>query len=186
MRGGQTSVNPSRIARRYAKALFELSVEEGRFEQTGQELGAIGAAVDSDPELVRALSSPSTTREDRLGMAEALIAALKPGPALANALRLMAERRRLAELSSVARVYRDLTDERSGRLRARVISAKALPDEAAQRIGAALSAATRHEVVLERSVDPALLGGAVAQLGSRVFDGSVKNQIAQLKQQLKA
>jgi F-type H+-transporting ATPase subunit delta len=178
-------VNPSSIARRYAKALFELAVEENRFEETGRELKVLSAALEADPELMAALASP-TSREERLSAAEVLVATLKPGPSLANGLRLLAERRRLPDLCAIERVYRDLADERTGRVRARVVSAVPLAEDAVQRIGAALALATRRNVVVERAVDPSILGGAVAQVGSHVFDGSLKNQIQQLKQQLKA
>ena len=179
-------MNASGIARRYAKALFELSVEDGRFEETGRELQALKGALESDPDLVVALSSPLTTREDRLAVAEALIAALQPSPTLGNTLRLLADRRRLADLAAIARTYREFADDKAGRVRARVTSAAPLSEEAATRIGAALTQATQRTVVVERAVDPALLGGAVAQVGSQVFDGSIRNQLEQLKQQLKA
>jgi F-type H+-transporting ATPase subunit delta len=179
-------VNASGIARRYAKALFELAVEDGGFEQTGRELVALRSAFESDPSLVVALSSPLTTREDRLGVAEALVAAIRPGPTLANTLRLLADRRRLADLPAIERTYRELADEKAGRVRARLVSAAPLSEETAALIGAALAQATQRTVVVERAVDPALLGGAVAQVGSQVFDGSIRNQIEQLKQQLKA
>ncbi|MBI5549622.1 MAG: F0F1 ATP synthase subunit delta [Deltaproteobacteria bacterium] len=179
-------MNPSSIARRYAKALFELAAEDGLLEQTGQELAALRQALEADPQLEVALRSPSTTREERTGVAEALVKGLKPGPTLANMLRLLAERGRLADLPAIERVYRDLADERAGRVRARVVSAVPLSEEMAGQMVAALTGATGKNVVVERAVDPSILGGAVAQVGSQVFDGSIRNQIAQLKQQLKA
>jgi len=184
-RGKVERVNPSSIARRYARALFDLAVEEGRFEETGKELAAIRAGLESDPTLDAALRSPST-REQRQGLAEALIAALKPSVSLANTLRLLADRGRLAELPTIEAVYRTFADEKAGRVRARVTSAVVLTDDAAAKLRVALSAATKREVVLERAVDPAILGGVVAQVGSQLFDGSIKNQLSQLKRQLKA
>lgn len=179
-------MNSSGIARRYAKALFDLAVEEGRFEEIGQELASVSAAFKADPNLIAALRSPSTTREERLAVASALADAVRARPILANTLKLLADRARLAELSDVERVYRELADDRSGRLRAKVVSAIPLSDEAAARLGMALSKATRRNVVVERSVDANILGGVIAQVGSEVFDGSIRNQISQLKQQLKA
>lgn len=184
--GAGDIVNPSGISRRYAKALFELAVEEGRFEETGRELASFVRAFETDPGLAVALASPSTTREDRLAVAEALIAAIKPSTTLANTLRLLADRRRLGDLPSLERTYRELADQKAGRVRAKVTSAVPLTEDAAARIGAALTAATQRTVVIERAVDPTILGGAVAQVGSQVFDGSIRNQIEQLKAQLKA
>jgi F-type H+-transporting ATPase subunit delta len=179
-------VNPSSIARRYARALFELAVEDGQFEAIGRELATIREALESDPDMLAALHSPSTTREERAAVAEALIRALKSGPTLANSLRLLADRRRLTELPAIERVYRDLADDKAGRVRAQVVSAVPLTEDAAGKLVAALSKATRRNVVVERSVNASILGGAVAKVGSQVFDGSIKSQLAQLKEQLKA
>lgn len=179
-------MNASGIARRYAKALFELAVDEGKFEEMGRELAALRSAFESEPSLGLALANPANTREDRASVAEALVSALAPSPLLANTLRLLADRRRLADLPQVERTYRELADQKSGRVRAKVTTAVPLPDEVASRLAAALQKATQRTVVVERAIDPAILGGAVAQVGSQVFDGSLRNQIEQLKQQLKA
>jgi F-type H+-transporting ATPase subunit delta len=178
-------VNPSSIARRYAKALFELAAEEGRVDEVGAQLAELRVALDSDPDLLAALRSPAS-REQRLALAEALVAALKASPTLANTLRLLADRARLAQLGEVEAVFRALADERAGRIRARVVSAVPLSDDAAARVSAALAQATHRNVVLERAVDSEILGGLVAQVGSKVFDASIRNQIAQLRRQLKA
>jgi len=179
-------VNASGISRRYAKALFELAVEDGRFEEIGRELAMLEGAFSADPELTAALNSAATTHEERMAVAEALIAAIKPSPLVANTLRLLADRRRLGDLPALERTYRDLADAKAGRVRAKVTSAVPLSEEAAARIAAALKAATAANVIVERAVDPAILGGAVAQVGSQVFDGSLRNQFEQLRTQLKA
>ena len=179
-------MNPSSVARRYAKALFELAVEDGRFEETGEELSAASRALEADPAIIEALRSPSTTREERRAVAEALIGAIKASPTLSNSLRLLADRGRLADLPYLGRIYRDLADEKAGRVRAKVTSAVPLTPEAAAKLTAVLSKTTAKNVIVEHAVDPAILGGAVAKVGSQVFDGSLRNQTSQLRQQLKA
>ncbi len=178
-------MNPSSIARRYARALFDLAVEEGRVEETGKELAALRAGVESDPDVSAGLAAPSS-RGDRQALVEGLVAALGPSPLVANTLRLLGERGRLPDLPALEGVYRTFADEKAGRVRARVTSAVPLAPEALARLRTALGAATRSEVVLEQAVDRALLGGVVAQVGSQVFDGSIQNQLSQLKRQLKA
>jgi F-type H+-transporting ATPase subunit delta len=179
-------LNPSSIARRYAKALFELASEEGKLDEIGAQLERARAALEVDPDLLTALQSPSTTREDRLAVATALATSLAAGATLGSFLKLLADRRRLSQLPAMAQVFRALADERAGRVRAKVTSAVPISDDAAQRLGAALSRATRRNVVVERAVDRSILGGVVAQVGSQLFDGSLLNQLAQLKRQLKA
>jgi F-type H+-transporting ATPase subunit delta len=178
-------VNSSSIARRWAKALFELSDEEGRVEEVGAQLASLRVSLESDPTLQASLRRPAA-REERHALADALAVALKASPTLADTLRLLADRGRLSWLGAVEGFFRTLADERAGRIRARVLSAVPMSDEAAARLGAALTAATGRNVVLERAVDKDILGGVVAQVGSQVFDGSIRNQIAQLRRQLKA
>jgi F-type H+-transporting ATPase subunit delta len=179
-------VNISSIARRYARAVFELAVEEGRFEEVGRELAVVRVALQTDADLMAALTNPSTTREEKLRVIDALAPALKLSGTVVNALRLLAERNKLVSLPQVEAVYRDMADQKAGRLRAKVISAVPLSEEAAASIAAGLSKATSRNVVIDRAVDPRVLGGVVAQVGSMVYDGSVKSQLEDLKKQLKA
>lgn len=178
-------MNTTSIARRYARALFELAVEESRFEEVGAELARVAAALEADPDLMVALRNPVTSREEKLQLAEAISAALKLSPLVANGLRLLAERSRLADLPLLERAYRALADAKAGRLRARVISAVPLSEESARSIARLLSGTGVRNVVVERSVDPSILGGVVAQIGSKVYDGSLRTQLGELGRQLK-
>jgi len=179
-------VNEQSIARRYAKAIFELAVDESRYDEMGQELSAAAAALESDEELLAALRNPATGREMKQQLVDALASGLKLGPTAANALRLLAERNRLVLAPLVARAYADLADQKAGRIRARLVSAVPLSDEAATRIAAHLTQSIRLNVIVERAVDPSILGGVIAQVGSKTFDGSLRTQLEGLKKQLKA
>jgi F-type H+-transporting ATPase subunit delta len=179
-------VNEFSIARRYAKAIFELGVEEGRFEQIGSELAAAAQAIESDKELLAALSEPTSAREAKMKVAETLGASIGAGTTVSNALRLLAERSRLALLPQIADAYGRLADERAGRVKARVVSAVPLNDETAAQIGAELSKATQRNVIVERAVDPSILGGIVADVGGQTFDASLRTQLEALRKQLKA
>ncbi len=179
-------MNELSIARRYAKAIFELAAEENRLDEVGRELAAAATALESDKELVAALREPATTREVKLQLIDAMAASLKLSPTVTNALRLLAERNRLVLVPQIAEVYRALADEKAGRVKAQVTSAVPLSEEAAREITVLLARATRRNVVVERSVDPSILGGVVAQVGGRTFDGSLRTHIEGLKKQLKA
>ncbi len=173
------------IARRYAKALFSLAVETDRVEAWAQSLEALRTAVDASADLRDVLSNPVYAREQRRAIVEQLAAALKLEAEPANLLFLLGDRNRLAYLAAVVATFRDLADQHLGRVRARVISAVKLDDVAAQAIAEKLSQAARAKVLLEREVDPSLLGGVVAQVGSLVYDGSIRAQLDDLRQQLK-
>jgi F-type H+-transporting ATPase subunit delta len=173
------------IARRYAKALFSLAVEKNRVDAWGDGLVALGQAVDRSPELRDVLQNPAYTREDRAAVVAKLAAATQLDAEPAALLNLLGDRNRLSGLSSVIGAYRELADVELGRLRAKVTSAVPLDDAAIQAIAEKLSAATQKKVLVERAVDPAILGGVVAQVGSVVYDGSLRAQLEDLRSTLK-
>lgn len=173
------------IARRYAKALFALAVEMGRVEPWSDALQALKQAVESSPDLRDVLSNPVYSREQRRAIVEKLASALRLDAEPANLLFLLGDRNRLTYLSGVVDAFRELADQHLGRVRAKVTSAVALDAAAAQAIADKLTQATKAKVLLDRAVDPALLGGVVAQVGSLVYDGSVRTQLEDLRKTLK-
>ena len=148
-----------------------------------QELAAVLDAADLQ-DLSR---KPEGNTEDGLepNRVEKLAAALALDPEPSNLLFLLGDRNRLGYLAAIVDTFRDLADQHLGRLRATVTSAVKLDDLAAQAIAEKLSQATKAKVLLDRVVDPALLGGVVAQVGSLVYDGSVRSQLEDLRKQLK-
>ncbi len=173
------------VARRYAKALFSLALESGRVEAWSDALGALGQALRDAPELAEALGDPVHTREERRELVEKLAGALKLEREPANLLLLLADRNRLDRTADVLRAFGELADAQLGRLRARLTSAVPLEPDALDALAGKLSDLTRATVLLERQVEPALLGGVVAQVGSLVYDGSVRTQLEDLRRSLK-
>ncbi|HEX9242061.1 MAG TPA: ATP synthase F1 subunit delta [Anaeromyxobacter sp.] len=173
------------IARRYAKALFGLAVDSGRVEAWANSLGSLQQVVDGSPDLQDVLANPVYSRDQRRAIVEKLAAALSLDAQPRDLLFLLGDRQRLTYLGAIVATFRDLADQHLGRVRAKVTSAVALEDVAAQAVADKLSQATQAQVLLDRSVDPAILGGVVAQVGSLVYDGSVRTQLEDLRQQLK-
>jgi F-type H+-transporting ATPase subunit delta len=106
-------------------------------------------------------------------------------PSLANTLRLLVDRNRLTYLPDIARVYREMADARAGRVRGHVTSATKLPQETLEMLRKNLQQITQRDVILESTEDAKLLGGMSAQVGSVLFDGSVRTQLEQLRRELK-
>ncbi len=173
------------IARRYAKALFDLAVEQGKVEAWSQALLGLKRAIGGSPELRDVLENPIYTRDQRRGIARRLVAAMGLEAEPANLLYLLADRSRLGQLGDIVDVFGELADAKLGRVRARVTSAVPLDAAAAQVIADKLARATRAQVILDRTVDPALLGGVVAQVGSLTYDGSIRSQLEDLRKTLK-
>lgn len=173
------------IARRYAKALFGLAVESGRVEPWNDSLQALKVAVETSPDLVDVLSNPVYSREQRRAIVAKLAAALALDEQPTSLLYLLGDRNRLSYLGAIVDTFRSLADAHLGRIRARVTSAVPLDPAAAQAIADRLAQSTQAKVLLDRAVDPALIGGVVAQVGSLVFDGSIRTQLEDLRRQLK-
>ncbi len=150
------------VARRYAKALFGLAVEAGRVEAWSDALGSLAKALHDAPDLAEALGDPVHTREERRSLVQRLAQALKLDREPTNLLLLLADRNRLGRTVDVLRAFGELADAHLGRLRARLTSAVPLDPDALDALAGRLSEMTRATVLLERQVEPALLGGVVA------------------------
>ncbi len=172
------------VARRYAKALADLARQESRLDAVAQELQRFERVLAEEPELRNVLLLPwtkaaakraiVTTVSDRLGLS-----------ALArNFLALVAQRRRMALLSEIRQAYEALVDEAAGRVRARVRSAAPLTEGQRAALRERLGRRLGRTVLLDTSVDPTLLGGFVAEVGSRLLDMSLRGQLARVRERL--
>ena len=174
------------ISRRYARALLEVSSESGKADVVAEQLSTFVTAFQTHRDLADVLLNPAYTREQRTAVIDALIVAVGPlEPGLANTLRLLVDRNRLGFLPDIARLYRDMADAQAGRVRGHVTSATALTPEALEGVRSALQKLSGRNVVLETRVDPALLGGVSAQVGSLLYDGSLKTQLELMRRELK-
>ena len=173
------------IARRYARALFDLAVEQDRVEAWSDALASLQQAIDSSQELRDVLENPVYTRDQRRSIVEKLVHALRLERDPASLVYLLADRGRLEHLRAIVDTFGHLADEKLGRVRAHITSAVPLDGADAARIAERLSATTRAKVLVESDVDPALLGGVVARVGSITYDGSLRTQLDDLRRQLK-
>ena len=173
------------IARRYAKALFSLADEQGQVEQWSGGFDALARTLAASPELRTTLASPLFEKEQRRNVIAEVSKLLALPETARNFLLLLADRDRLSYLPAILQNFRALSDTRLGRVRARVTSAVPLLPDEARRIAEKLAQAEKAEVIVETAVDPALLGGVVAQVGSLLYDGSVRSQLEELRRSMK-
>jgi F-type H+-transporting ATPase subunit delta len=173
------------IARRYARALFDLAQEQGRVEAWAESLSTLRDVVEESEELKDVLVNPIYSKEQRRAIAAKLAAGLRLDESPSNLLALLADRNRLNELGGIVDAFGHMADEKLGRLRAHVTSAVPLDAATADRLSAKLAQASRAEVLLEHAVDASLIGGVVAQVGDLVFDGSIRTQLEDLRRTLK-
>ncbi|MDH3998649.1 MAG: ATP synthase F1 subunit delta, partial [Desulfuromonadales bacterium] len=170
--------------RRYAKALIDIAVAEKAVDGYGQELARIADVVAREDLLRLMLDSPTLPMDKKIAMLSDVIAALELSQGMTKFLGLLLDKKRIGYLAQVEESYRNQADELSGTLRARIVSAGALDDSQQTAIGASLEKQTGKKVAVTVEIDPALIGGIQAEIGGRLFDGSVKTQLKRIEESL--
>ena len=169
------------ISRRYARALLEVALESGQGDKILAELEVLATEIDGARDLRVLLESPIFARSQRREVLAALAERAKLSKTTHDFLMVLVDRDRTALLRQIARIYRDLADEAAGRVRATVVSPLPLSETETRQLNGALASATGKTVALTTELDPALLGGLVARVGDRVYDGSLKTQLKLLR-----
>jgi F-type H+-transporting ATPase subunit delta len=171
---------------RYARALFDTTLAEGRdVAAVGRELNAFAALPAGNEALARALTNPAIPAARKRAVVEQLLArAGTLQPALSKLLLLLADRDRLGLLPDLAEAFESRLMDYQKVVRAEVITAVTLPADRVAALKQGLAAATGREVHVATRVDTAIIGGAVARIGSTVYDGSVTRQLERLREQL--
>jgi len=173
---------PDRLSRVYAEAL--LAAAGGRAEEVGEELaGFVAGVLDSGAKVEAYLASPAVGRRAKTETLARATAGHVSDP-VRGLLGVLDRNGRLGLVRRVAAAYRDLLDQRAGRVRVRVTSAVPLTPDQQARLAETLSARLGKTPVLATAVDPGLLGGLVVRVGDRVFDTSVRTRLETLRTKL--
>lgn len=173
----------STVARSYAETLFELGERHDAHDDFAQGLNTVTSLIESDPRISSFLETPKI---DAAGKREALRSALAEhvSPMFMSFVLVLMRKRRQRLIRAIAAEYRELLDEKLGRLHVQVTLAHE-PDEAAeQAIVAELTRITGRSVIPHITVDPALLGGIVVRYGDHVMDGSLRRRLLAMRQRL--
>ncbi len=173
------------IARRYASAFLEVAAERDAVDQLLGDLERLSElALAHDGMLLHALSNPVFLVDERRNV---LIEVLKRAKAVSltrNLAHLMLDKGRLSSLPELVEAFREMADAKAGRARVHVETAEALSSELEDEVRATLHKVTGKTVILEVSVNPALIGGMVARVGGKVYDASVRARLENLRQNL--
>ena len=171
-------------ANRYAKALFDVALEEkADLEQVDRDLEAVVSMLQASPEL-EAASNRGLSDAARKTLIEAVAKAMTLTTPVTKVLVLLAQDRKLGYLPDLAAAFRERLLSHQNIVRAEVTSAAPLSPEKTKALEDSLSKVTGKKVELSVSIDPELLGGVVAKIGSTVYDGSVKTQLQRMRQDL--
>lgn len=166
------------LAGRYAAALFELASEAGSRDAVATSLDRVRLALADSADLRRMTTSPVLARADAERGILAVADGLGLDPLARGFLGVLARARRLASLPQIIAGYRALAARARGETSAIVTSARALSGDQIAQLRATLKAKLRQEVDIELRVDPAILGGLVVKIGSRMIDSSIRTKLA--------
>jgi F-type H+-transporting ATPase subunit delta len=172
------------IARRYARAVMGIGVEDGTYEAVGRQIGALARAMKTSAELAETLSNPAFPRSDRRKVIQALLERIQAAKTVESFVLLLLDRERIAALPDISRELDRMIDERAGRVSAEVVSAQPLTDTQLGRLKGALEKLSGKQVQISKREDPSLLGGVVAKVGDIVYDGSLRTQLEQMRSSL--
>ncbi len=174
-------------ANRYAKALFDVAVaENAELAKIDRELSEVAAMLKGSPDLALNLGRGSVTDAQRQSLMEAIAKAMSLSPQVSKLIVLLARTGRMELVPELGHAYRERLLAHQNVVHAEVTSAAPLSPEKTQSLAESLSKVTGKKVEISASVDPELLGGVVARIGSTVYDGSVKTQLEKLRQELVA
>ncbi|HYD50399.1 MAG TPA: ATP synthase F1 subunit delta [Terriglobales bacterium] len=171
------------VARRYARALFELSRERNTLEDTAAEIDRL-AGIAADPKISAVLANPMLPPSRRSQIAQLIIKDISPSDLTARFVALLADQQRLGELPGIARELSRLLDRHLGRVRLIVRAPMALSSEQGGEIVSTFAKLTGKSVLPTFEVDADLLGGVVVEAEGKVYDGSIKTQLERLAKQL--
>jgi F-type H+-transporting ATPase subunit delta len=173
------------VAKRYAKALFELAQEESRLEGCMEELKALERLLDEVPEFEMVLKSPIYPEEVKKQILRTIKDQTEMSDLLFRFLGLLVDKNRTDYFRNIARVYEKLYDEHNNIVRAEVTAATDLDERMIEKIASSLKEMTGKTVIVEFRKDPDLIGGVIAKVGDLVLDGSVRTQLRNIKETLK-
>src|SRR5262245_12575891 len=136
------------------------------------------------PQLREVFASPVIAIERKRAVLGELLARMSPRPTTANFLRLLANNSRLQDLNQMLRALARELDSRTNIVSAEITTAREISETEKATLQRQLKSVTGKEVRLQFRTDPTIIGGVVTRIGSLVYDGSIKNQLAQMKQRL--
>lgn len=175
------------VASRYAGALVDVVTAPGSTLQGAQaieQLNLVEDAIRQSPQLKSIFQNPAVSSARKRAVIGRLAQSLGLARQIRNFLFVAADRGRIGQLSEIREAFEALLDQKLGFIRADVTSAQPMGDTQKQKLEAQLSRLSAKRIRPYYTVDPALVGGVIARVGSTVYDGSVRGQLDSLRRKL--
>jgi F-type H+-transporting ATPase subunit delta len=170
----------------YANALADIVLEQGAAEPARKQLSEFGAAYAESAELRNFLASPAATRESKHEVIEKLAARMGASKIIRNFLFVIVDNQRAALLPEIVETFEHVLQQREGVAEAQIKSAVELNETQKSTLLRTLESLTGKKIQAKYLLEPGLLGGAVVRIGDTIYDGSLRNQLNQLRARLAA
>ena len=176
----------SGMAGRYATALFELALENKAVDAVKKDLDQFNALIADSADLNRLVRSPVFDADEQLKASSAVLAKAGIGGLAANFLRVITTNRRLFAVRDMIRGYRALVARHKGEVTAHVTVAEKLSDTHLDALKSTLKTVTNgKDIDLDVKIDPAIIGGLIVKVGSRMVDSSLRTKLNSIKLAMK-
>ena len=173
------------IATRYATAVFGLADEQDDIQKLEQNVGILKESLNKSVDLASLMSSPIYSRDQQRTAIIAIAKKLNLSTVMTNTLSLMATKRRLFVVPTFLVVLGDLIAASKNEVTAEVVSATSLSKEQLDKLAKTLKANFNKDIKISATVDPALIGGMIVKVGSRMIDTTIKSKLNSLQNVMK-
>jgi F-type H+-transporting ATPase subunit delta len=177
---------PMMVANRYARALAEVVKSTGNYRQVLQEMQDFLAAWSISADLREICETPAVPLAEKTKVLEAILQRMEASRVTFNLLRVLLAHYRMRILDEVIQAFQRVAYDQLGIVRVRISSAADLTADQRDGLRARFGELTQKQVELEFHLNPDLVGGLVAQIGSTVYDGSVRGHLRRIREQLMA
>jgi len=175
---------PSAILGRYARSLAEVVFERNVETKVTEDLATFHEIFRAVPELLEVFHSPAVARDSKEKLVGELMTRYPVHPVTSNFLRTLLQHNRLRYFEQIRYGYLKSVNESKGIVSAQVTAAVPLSDDELKTLADRLAGITGKRVNVELTTDAGLMGGIVVQMGSTIFDGSIRTQLAEIKRRL--
>ena len=175
----------SEIAKRYARALFEIAREEDAIEAIYGELEGFCSLLAENADLAEFFANPVFDSSDKTAVIGEILKKVKASVTTSNFLKLLVEKRRIDALGQIEECYRRYMDDVLSKVRVDVKTAFPLSSELSARIKEQMEGLTGKNIEMVVDEDPSLLGGIVIGVGDTLYDGSVRAQLNSIRELIK-
>ena len=182
-------MSSNKLARRYALALLELGKEANALSSISDSLNEFSGVLGlSDHLLHKSMNNPAISIEEKRATIEEIAKKLQLHPFVKNVTHILLERGRLSIFSNLVSSFDAMADKELNRVRATVTTASDISDEEKTKLRNTLSnshSVSPENLIVDFQIDESIIGGLIARVGDRIYDGSIRSQLKEIQNVLK-